>query len=125
MTQDQSKVCNGNGAPESYPKHSKKTRVASFNRSNVTVTMKMVSLFDRDTGEYREPSPRISLMVNGKYNRILADPSLLKDLGSFLMTLGNAMESMGIHEEIPSGDLIKERIGKLIPDSETSSEMVS
>jgi hypothetical protein len=125
MIQNQRKDCNWNGASGSSPKHSKKTRVASFNRSNITVTMKMVSLFDRDVGEYKEPSPRISLIVNGKYNRIAADPGLLKDLGSFLTTLGDAMESMGVREEIPSRDLIKERIGKLVPGSETSSEMLS
>ena len=125
MTQNQSKVCNGNSASDRHPKHSKKTRIASYNRSNITVSMKMVSPFDRDTGEYREPAPRISLIINGKYNKILADPSLLKDLGSFLMTLGDALESMGIHEEIPSSDLIKERIRKFVTDYETSSEMVS
>ena len=49
MMSDQLIVRNGNGVPESRPKHPGKTRVASFNRSNVTVTMKMTSLFDRDT----------------------------------------------------------------------------
>ncbi len=71
-----------------HPKHSKKTRIASFHRSNVTVTMKMVSQFDRDAGEYEEPSPKISVVINGKHNRIPAEPDLLMDLGSFLTTLG-------------------------------------
>lgn len=125
MTQDQY-IGNINGsALDERPKRSKKMRIASFNRSNISVTMKMVSKYNKDAGEYEEPSPRISLIINGKYNRLVADPDLLKGLGAFLSTLGDTMQSMGIREDVPTEDIIRDRIERFVSDSKTISEMTS
>jgi len=72
--------------------------------------MKMVSQFDRDAGEYNKPTPKISLVVNGKYNRILADPGLLKDLGCFLMELGKAIDGLDLPMETPCAEEIRRRV---------------
>ena len=125
MTQDQCIRDRNNSASDTNPIRCKKTRIASFSRSNITVTMKMVSKFNADTGEYEEPSPRISFMINGKYNRIVADPELLKDLGAFLVTLGDTMQSLGIREEASTETTIRDRIERFVSDSKTISEMTS
>ncbi len=125
MTQDQCIRDRNNSTSDTNPIRCRKTRIASFSRSNITVTMKMVSKFNVDTGEYEEPSPRISFMINRKYNKVTADPGLLRDLGSFLTALGDTMESMGIRENPPTEDLIRNRIERFVTDSKTLSEMTS
>ncbi len=125
MTQDQCIRNKNSSALSAHPKHCRKTRIASFNRSNITVTMKTVSKFNMDTGEYKESSPKIFFMTNGYCNKVIADPSLLRCLGSTLTALGDTVESVGILEELPTEGLIRNRIGKFISDSKTLSEMTS
>ena len=74
-------------------------RVASFEQRNVTVSVKMVSKFDKSGKKYLEPVPRIAFLVSGKYNRIPSDPDFLRDLGSFLMTLGDALDGLDLPDE--------------------------
>ena len=82
---DENEVLHGNHSPS---RPAKKMRVASFEQRNVTVPVKMVSKFDKNGKKYLEPVPRIAFLVSGKYNRIPSDPDFLRDLGSFLVTLG-------------------------------------
>jgi hypothetical protein len=86
------------GTALSVSKPTKKENVLSFRKGHVFVALKLVTVFNKEKGEYDDPIPKITFLVDGKYVRMPIDSGLLKSLGGFLSDLGEVLEGVDVPE---------------------------
>ncbi len=98
----------GEASPVS--KQAKKETVMSIRTGNAYMALKLVSPYDKQAQTYLDPVPRITFIVDGKYVRLPFDSGILKDLGNFMVSVGEAITGV----EIPRDKPDMERIGALM-----------
>ncbi len=88
------------GAAEAVSRPPKKDTLMSYRNGHVYFALKLVSEFDKESGRYLDPVPKIVAMFDGKYVRMPVDSILIKDLGEFLLKLSEAVDGVKVEKDI-------------------------
>ena len=73
-----------------------KTPLLTFSDSNVYLGLKIVSKYDPLTGIRKEPTPRITMSINGKYVEVPHNGKWWKEFSEFTVKMARAMEGVDL-----------------------------
>ncbi|MBO4357382.1 MAG: hypothetical protein J5813_04345, partial [Candidatus Methanomethylophilaceae archaeon] len=80
------------GAAEPTTKPAMKNRLMQFSSGPIYMDLRTVSEYDKVLQDYKPPVPKIVLLVNNKFVGLPFDSELLKEFGSFVRDVGEAIE---------------------------------
>ena len=83
------------GAAEPTTKPAMKNRLMQFSSGPIYMDLRTVSEYDKVLQDYKPPVPKIVLLVNNKFVGLPFDSELLKEFGSFVRDVGEAIEGSG------------------------------
>ena len=101
-------------------KKTKKDKILSYKKGHVYMALKMVTPFDREINDYREPFPRITFLVDGRYVRLPLESDTLQELGQFMTKVGKSLEGVKVPDDSISVAAARDRIracGGVIKDT--------
>ena len=92
---------------------SRKENILSFREGHVYMALKMVSTFDEVNKVYKDPIPRVTFLVDGKYVRMPTDRRLLRKLGEFMVSVSDLLEGVDIPENNLDLDRARREIDRI------------
>ena len=101
------------GAAEPTTKPAMKNKLMHFSSGPIYMDLRTVSEYDKVLQDYKTPVPKIVLLVNNKFVGLPFDSEILKEFGSFVRDVGEAIEGVRIQGPQMSVEEAREKMRKL------------
>ena len=74
----------------------KSDRILVFNKGGVYLGLKLVQTFNVETGKYSDPVPRVTYIVNGKFNNIPLNGKWWREYADFVNKFADTLDGLDI-----------------------------